>query len=151
MSDEINVTPYTQTPPATASSGNTATAATERTVRDQALSSILILSAVGLLISFFLPWVNILIGRPSGFDLQKLGDVHRFYWIIPIFSGVAVVAGLTKRSQRTVAVIAGLCPFAILIYWLSKLGSELMESLSYGSYVALACGLCLIVTGSRLK
>lgn len=111
----------------------------------------MILCAGGLLISFFLPWVNFLGAHPSGFDIQKLGDEYKGHWIIPFFSVVAILAGLAKQSQRTAAQLAGAMPFVAFIYWFSKFGSDLMNGLSYGAYLALACGAGLEVLARRLK
>jgi len=93
-------------------------------------------------------------GQPSGFDLQKLGDVHRMYWAIPVASTVAIIAAIVKDSQRTAAQIAGVVPFAILIYWLVKVESNhtnFLNALSYGAYLALASGVALLILSRWLK
>lgn len=153
MSDEITIKPRTESGP-TAPQPKTPTPAAAPEKPSFDLSPYLVLCAAGLLASFFMPWVTILFGHPSGFDLQRLGDLHKLYWSIPVFSGVAIIAALTKRSQRTAAQIAGAVPYAILIYWLAKAGSDatnLLNNLNYGAYVALACGLGLEIVARRLK
>lgn len=95
-----------------------------------------------------------LFGHPSGFDLQKLGDMHQLYWAVPVFAAVAIVAALTKKSQRTAAQFAGAVPYVILIYWMAKFESkymELLQNLDYGAYVALVCGGVLEFLGRRAK
>lgn len=152
MSDEITIKPRPESVATATQSENNATVATEKPNTD--LSLYLVLCATGLFASFFLPWVTILFGRPSGFDLQQLGDMHRLYWAIPAFSAVAILAALTKRSQRVAAQIAGFVPYAILFFWLLKAGegaAQLLQGLQYGAYVALACGLGLVIISRQLK
>lgn len=101
-----------------------------------------------------MPWVKMLFGHPSGFDLQKLGDLHVLYWSVPVFAAVAIVATLTKKSQRTAAQFAGAVPYVILIYWMAKFESrytDLLQNLDYGAYVALTCGGLLEFLGRRVK
>lgn len=149
MSEEITIKPRTES--TSQSETPVATPATEKPTPSQELSHLVTLCASGLLVSFFLPWVNFLGAHPSGFDIQKLGDEYKLHWLIPLFSVVAIVAGLTKQSQRTAAQLAGAVPFLAFIYWFSKLGSDLMNSLSYGAYLALICGAGLEILSRRLK
>lgn len=156
MPDKLAIKPRTES---TSTTTQTETAPTTTTpVEKQSagpdLTPYLILCAAGLLASFFMPWVKILFGHPSGFDLQKLGDLHKLYWAIPAFSAVAIIAALTKKSQRAAAQIAGAVPYAILLYWMAKFESnyaELLKNLDYGAYVALICGGVLELVGRRVK
>jgi len=77
MPDEITIKPKSESAPATAPENQTASSG--RTP----LTS---LCALGLGVSFFLPWANFFGAMVSGFDLQKLGDEQRLLWLIPIFS-----------------------------------------------------------------
>ena len=153
MSEEITVKPRAESAP-TAASSETPTTAAAATKQSIDLSPYLILCAAGMLASFFMPWVTMLFGHPSGFDLQKLGDMHQLYWAVPVFAAVAIVAALTKKSQRTAAQFAGAVPYVILIYWMAKFESkymELLQNLDYGAYVALVCGGVLEFLGRRAK
>ena len=153
MSDEITVKPRTETTPATTPSETPVAAAVpEKPSID--LSPYLILCAAGLAASFFMPWVKMFLGHPSGYDLQQLGDAHKLYWSVPVFAAVAIVAALTKKSQRTAAQVAGAVPYVILIYWMAKFEShytDLLQNLDYGAYVALVCGGVLEFLGRRVK
>ena len=153
MSDEITVKPRTETTPtATPSETPVAAAVPEKPSTD--LSPYLILCAAGLLASFFMPWIKMFLGHPSGYDLQQLGDAHKLYWGVPVFAAVAIVAALTKKSQRTAAQFAGAVPYVILIYWMAKFESkymELLQNLDYGAYVGLVCGGLLEFLGRRVR
>jgi hypothetical protein len=155
MPEEIKVKPRHESAPSTTQTESAPAAAQqENPSTGHDLSPYIMLCAGGLFASFFMPWVNILFGRPSGFDLQKLGDLHRLYWAIPAFSAVAILAALTKKSQRQAAQIAGAAPYVILIYWLAKFEShyaDLLNSLNYGAYLALGCGLSLEILARRMK
>lgn len=156
MSDEITIKPRTESAPATTQiePAPAVAAQQEKPNTGHDFSPYIIICAAGLLASFFMPWVTLLFGHPSGFDLQKLGDLHRLNWAIPVFSIVAIIAALTKKSQRAAAQIAGAVPYVILIYWLAKFESsyaKLLNSLNYGAYVALICGAGLEILGRRLK
>ncbi len=152
MSEEITIKPRTESAPTVTQSESLVAAATEKPSID--LSPYLILCATGLAASFFMPWVKMFLGHPSGYDLQQLGDAHKLYWSMPVFAAVAIVAALTKKSQRTAAQFAGAVPYVILIYWMAKFESkymELLQNLDYGAYVALVCGGVLEFLGRRVK
>jgi predicted membrane protein len=110
------------------------------------------LCAIGLAVSFFLPWVRLVLGAgPSGFDLQKMGDMHLLLWLIPILSALTIFAGITKRSQQVVAQIAGALPFCVGVYWYFKLGSSLFQIMTYGAYLSLFFGAALFVLARNEK
>src|SRR4051812_28181137 len=46
------------------------------------------IAGVALAISFFLPWLNILGIRPSGFDLQGSNSGAIVFWVLPFFAVV---------------------------------------------------------------
>lgn len=153
MSEEITVKPRAESTP-TVSSNETPNPSATLAKPSVDLSPYLILCAAGLAASFFMPWVKIFLGHPSGYDLQQLGDAHKLYWSVPMFAAVAIVAALTKKSQRTAAQIAGAVPYLILIFWMAKFESrynELLQNLDYGAYVALVCGGLLEFLGRRAK
>jgi len=105
--------------------------------------------AGGLLLSFFLPWANFFGASPSGFDIQKMGEIHKALWLIPILSGITLVAGFAKWNQQGFAFAAGVMPFVTLLYWFNQLGSDLMQILTYGGYLSLAFGLALLICAFR--
>jgi len=123
-----------------------ATSATpENPTTNAVRTSLTNLCALGLGVSFFLPWVHILFGEVSGFDLQKAGDGQLLLWLIPVFCVITVISGFARSGQHIVARITGLLPFIVGIYWLIKIGSDLFQILVYGAYLSLSFGLLLLI------
>lgn len=137
MPDEITIKPKSESTPATAAPENQ----TVNLGRTQLVN----LCALGLGVSFFLPWVQFLGANISGFDLQKAGDEQRLLWLIPIFCAITIFAGITKRSQKIAGQLTGALPFAVGAYWYSKLGSDMFHVLSYGAFLSLAFGAALFI------
>lgn len=142
MPDEITITPKSESSPTTVPENQTV-----RLGRTQLVN----LSALGLGISFFLPWANFFGATPSGFDLQKLGHEQRFLWLIPIFSAITIFAGVTKRSQKIISQITGALPFCVGAYWYNKLGSDLTHILMYGAFLSLIFGTALLILSRKSK
>ena len=143
MPDEITVKPKSETTPA-------GTAPQNQTVslnRAQLVN----LCALGLGISFFLPWVQFFGANLSGFDLQKLGNQQRLLLLIPIFCAITIFAGITKRSQKIAGHLTGALPFAVGVYWYCKLGSDLFNILTYGAFLSLAFGAALFILPRKSK
>ena len=143
MLDEITVKPKSESAPATTTPENQ----TVSLGRAQLVN----LCAAGLGVSFFLPWVNILGGNVSGFDLQKLGNEQRLLWIIPIFCAITFFAGVTKRSQKIAGQLTGALPFAVGVYWYTKLGSDMFHVLTFGAFLSLAFGAALFILPRKSK
>ena len=124
MPDEITITQKTDsdsTPAATAPENQTATS-----VRTQLTT----LCALGLGMSFFLPWANILSVNISGFDLQKAGNEQLLLWLIPICCAITIVVG---------------------IYWYCKFSNDLFQILSYGAYLSLIFGAAIFILPRKSK
>jgi hypothetical protein len=115
------------------------------------LSHAVSLCAVGLLVCFFLPWIDFLLGKPSGLDFTKQGGKFQLLWAIPIFCAFTVLAGITKSSQRVVAQLTGALPFFVLVVGLKEEGGDLLRVLGIGGYGSLALGLLLLILPRRLK
>ncbi|MEI8288153.1 MAG: hypothetical protein WCH99_01670 [Verrucomicrobiota bacterium] len=109
------------------------------------------LCAIGLGVSFFLPWAHFFGTTPSGFDLQKLGDEQRFLWLIPICCAIIVFAGVTKRSQKIIGQFTGALPFIVGIYWYSKFKNDLFHILGYGTILSLIFGAALSILTRKTK
>lgn len=107
--------------------------------------------AIGLGVSFFLPWANIFGATLSGFDLQKMGDIHRLLWAIPALSLLTLLAGLTKQSQKVVGQLTGLLPYIVGIYWYIKLRDDFFHVLTYGAYLSLIFGAALFILPRNTK
>jgi hypothetical protein len=143
MPDEITVKPKSESTPANAVPENQ-TITLNR-------SHLVILCAAGLGVSFFLPWAQILGANISGFDLQKMGDLQRLLWSIPIFSAITVIAVITKRSQEAAGWITGMLPILVGGYWYTKLGSDMFHILAYGAFLSLAFGAVLFFLSFKSK
>ena len=141
MPDEITVTPKSEPAPA----------ATDNQTVSLGRVHLVSLCALGLGISFFLPWAQIFGASLSGFDLQKLGDEQRLLWLIPIFCAITIFAGITKRSQKIAGQLTGALPFVVGIYWYHKLGSDLFHILTYGAVLSLIFGAALFVLPRNAK
>jgi len=142
MPDEMTVKPKSESTRATAPSHQVAGLGQTQLVN---------LCALGLGVSFFLPWAQFWGANLSGFDLQKMGDEQRLLWLIPVFSVITILVGITKRSQKVVGEIAGVLPFLAGAYWYYKLGSDLFHILTFGAYLSLICGTALIVLSRKAK
>lgn len=100
--------------------------------------------AVGLLICFFLPWIDVIIAKPSGMDFQKESEAAKLLWLMPILSALTIFAGMAGKSAKIASQLAGLTPFVILAY--GRLHEEqLFHVLGVGAYIALILGFFLIV------
>ncbi len=98
------------------------------------------LCAMGMGVSFFLPWAQIFGANLSGFDLQKMGAEHRLLWLIPIGCTLTIYMGVKKISQKIIGQITGVLPFCVGFYWYQKLGNDLTHILAYGAYLSLMFG-----------
>ena len=143
MPDEITVKPKSESTPAAV--------APENQTISLSRAQLVNLCALGLGISFFLPWAQFLGASISGFDLQKLGDRQRLLWLIPIFCAITIFAGITKRSQKIAGQLTGALPFVIGVYWYMKLGGDMFRILAFGAYLSLAFGLALFILPRKSK
>src|SRR5947209_17283291 len=87
-------------------------------------------------VSFFLPWINIIGLKPSGFDfVQKSGSASILLWAIPFFGIVALIAAMAKSSGvRTAGQLAGVVPLFVLGYGFYDSGVDLLKVLDLGAY-----------------
>lgn len=143
MPDEITIKPKSEPAPTTAPEKQTASSGRVQLTN---------LCALGLGVSFFLPWAHFFFGSLlTGFDLQKLGGEQRLLWLIPIFSAITIIAGVTKRSQKIIGQLTGALPFCVGAYWYYKLGSDLTHILTYGAFLSLIFGVALFILPRNSK
>ena len=107
------------------------------------------LCALALGICFFVPWMHFFGARLSGFDFQKLSDVGKLFWLLPVFAALTLCAGLVGKSQKIAGQLAGAAPFVILAYGLSQLGKELFNALAPGAWIGLVLGAVLFLLVRR--
>src|ERR1017187_9685380 len=142
MPDEITIKSKSESVPA---------AAQENQIASSGRAQLTNLCALGLGVSFFLPWANFFGAQLSGFDLQKLGHEQLLLWLILIFSAVTIFAGVTKRSQKIIGQLTGALPFCVGAYWYNKLGSDLTHILMYGAFLSLIFGTALFILPRKSK
>jgi hypothetical protein len=143
MPDEIIITPKSESTPIPG--------AREDQTASSARTQLANLCALGLGISFFLPWAHILFVSPSGFDLQKDGGGQLLLWFIPIFCVITIVSGFAKAGQHIAARLTGVLPYLIGIYWYSQIKNDLFQMLTYGAYLSLFFGLLLLILPNKFK
>ncbi|MBA4150147.1 MAG: hypothetical protein H0X66_18725 [Verrucomicrobia bacterium] len=114
-------------------------------------SQLLTFCAAGLLICFFLPWINFFGLNLSGFDFAKQGGKGLLLWSIPIFCAITIFATLTKRNAKITGQLTGALPFFVLAYGLFQEGKDLMQVLGMGAWIGLVLGLALFILPRRLK
>jgi len=107
--------------------------------------------ALGLLVSFFLPWIQFIGQSLSGFDLQKMPGGQKWLWIIPIFSVITMFVPVAGRCLKIAAILTGALPFCVLAYWLNEVGNELLRTVGLGGWLSLFFGLTLLILPHRLK
>lgn len=117
----------------------------------KSLDTLVSLSAAALCVSFFLPWINFLGASLNGVSIQKNFESYRMIWLIPILAGVAFVLNVAGQKSAIVRRIAGLCPFAVLVYALNNVGGQLFEAMECGAWIALAAGALLISIPNKAK
>jgi hypothetical protein len=143
MPDEITVKPKSESTPANAAPENQ-TISLNRT-------NLVILCALGLGVSFFLPWAQFLGANISGFDLQKMGDQQRLLWAIPVCCVITIIAGITKSSQQIAGQLTGALPFLVGVYWYLKLGNDMFQILTYGAFLSLGFGAAMLILSREFK
>ena len=118
-------------------------------IKDARMSNLSIYSAVGLIVSFFLPWVQVLGIGASGYNFSQLGSYGNLTWLIPISAGITLLLGLNGRDAKPLQWVTGLMPWALLAYALVEIGSDLFQGLAIGAYLSLLSGALLIVDTAR--
>lgn len=121
-------------------------------VRNSTKIAAITLCALGVLLSFFLPWITLLGANISGYQFQGLfGGRALLLWSIPIFSIITIFATATNRNPRNAAQLAGALPFAVLGYGLYNVGQDIFQALGFGAYLGLVAGLALIILPRDIK
>jgi hypothetical protein len=143
MADEITIKPKSES--------TAASAAPENQPVSLNRTQLVNLCAIGLGVSFFLPWAQFLGASISGFDLQKAGGGQLLLWLIPILSAITIIAGMTKRSQQIAGQFTGVLPFVVGVYWYAKIGNDLFQVLTFGAFWSLAFGAALLVLPRKSK
>jgi hypothetical protein len=117
----------------------------------KSMHNLVSLSAATLCFSFFLPWINFLGASLNGFTIQKNFESYRIIWLIPLLAGIALVLNMAGHKASAIRRLAGLCPFAVLIYALNNVGGHLFEAMEFGGWLALAAGAALMFVPGKAK
>jgi hypothetical protein len=144
MPDEITIKPKSESVATSTSSNQNQTVSFGRT-------QLVNLCALGLGVSFFLPWAHFFGANLSGFDLQKMGREQRLLWLIPICCAITIFADASKRGQQIVGQLTGALPFCVGVYWYTKLGRNMFNILTFGAFLSLAFGLALFILPRKSK
>jgi hypothetical protein len=116
------------------------------------LRTLMLLCSLGIIGCFFLPWVQIFFGKPSGYELQQLpSDEVKLLWLIPLTAGVALFASIFRQSMVIACQAAGAMPYLALAYYYHELGQSIFEALQIGAYLTLICGVVLLIAPRLLK
>lgn len=145
MPDEMTVTPIPEPDPAPIVSS------AEKPAANPARVQLVNLCALGLGISFFLPWAHVFFATPSGYDLQQLGHGQLLLWLIPAGCVATIVAGFINMPRQIIGQLTGMTPFVVGLYWLCKLQDDFFPSLTYGAYLSLFFGATLFILIRKCK
>ena len=123
-----------------------------QTARNNNIRMVMTLCSLGILACFFLPWVQLFLATPSGYQLQQLpSDEVKFLLLIPLAASVALVGAVTRKSIIITAQLAGAMPFIALIYYSAKIGQGLFQALQIGAYLTLICAAILCILPHFLR
>ena len=144
MPDQTDVEPTLQTP--SAPSDTTAPAVRPQSEGSSFLCSIIALCSLAIVGCFFLPWIAIFLGTPSGYDLQQLPSSEvKLIWLIPVTALIAFFSAIGRAGVLGTSQLAGAMPFLALIYYCFRHGTDLLHTLQIGAYLTLALGAILFI------
>lgn len=113
--------------------------------------------ALGLIISFFLPWAQLMGFGASGYDLTKIGSYGNLGWGIPIFA-LLTIANSQYRAKATnyAGVMAGFYPFLLVLEFQYQNGfppipQEIFHIISIGGYLTALFSLGIIYFSLQKK
>lgn len=84
-------------------------------------------------------------------DIANHFSSYQLIWLMPILAVVVCLLNFARLNVGLIRRIAGLCPFAILIYAVNRLGSDLFGALQFGAWLALLFGAALVFIPSAYK
>lgn len=114
-------------------------------------ANVITICSIGLVVCFFLPWIDLLFAKPSGLELAKEGDPYILLWVAPVFGVITCISAVSKQQLRTIASLTGIIPFVILIIGVYNMGPDLLKRLGGGGYGGLGFGLGLLLLSLKVK
>jgi len=110
------------------------------------------LSAVLMVVSFFLPWVSLGILSATGFKVASMGGAGTLLFVIPLLAIVVlandVLNFLDVDKSKYLAYLTAVVPLIYIIYRLIKAGSGFFELASIGIYLTLIASVLMILGAS---
>ena len=110
------------------------------------------LSAVLMVVSFFLPWVSLGILSATGFKVASMGGAGTLLFVIPLLAIVVlandVLNFLDVDKSKYLAYLTAVVPLIYIIYRLIKGGSSFFELASIGIYLTLIASVLMILGAS---
>ena len=144
-------TSTSETQPLTSQSPTQSAAANAPDSSAKFMHNLVSVSAAALCVSFFLPWINFLGNSLNGFSIQNNFESYRIVWLIPILAAIALALNMAGQKTSVIRRLAGLCPFAILVYALNNVGGQLFQAIEFGGWFALAAGAVLVFIPNKTK
>jgi len=129
--------------------------------------------AIGLLVLFFLPWLEIggdfaslsvkgyqipdiahdigkgveqfkgLLGGSGKTDPQVFW--YYLIYLIPVFSVITIILGIMGKNVKATGFLAGATAIGWFIYALIKMGTDLFDIMTVGAYLTLLCAIIMIL------
>ena len=110
------------------------------------------LSAILMVVSFFMPWVSLGIVSATGFKVASMGGAGTLLFVIPLLAIVVlandVLNFLDVDKSKYLAYLTAVVPLIYIIYRLIKAGSSFFELASIGIYLTLIASVLMILGAS---
>ena len=110
------------------------------------------LSAILMVVSFFMPWVSLGILSATGFKVASMGGAGTLLFVIPLLAIVVlandVLNFLDVDKSKYLAYLTAVVPLIYIIYRLIKAGSSFFELASIGIYLTLIASVLMILGAS---
>ena len=110
------------------------------------------LSAILMVVSFFMPWVSLGIVSATGFKVASMGGAGTLLFVIPLLAIVVlandVLNFLDVDKSKYLAYLTAVVPLIYIIYRLIKGGSSFFELASIGIYLTLIASVLMILGAS---
>ena len=110
------------------------------------------LSAILMVVSFFMPWVSLGIVSATGFKVASMGGAGTLLFVIPLLAIVVlandVLNFLDVDKSKYLAYLTAVVPLIYIIYRLIKAGSGFFELASIGIYLTLIASVLMILGAS---
>ena len=107
---------------------------------------VLILSAVTLIFSFFLPWGTFSGLHVSGYQIAQFGSYGNWALIIPIGSIITITLELFRNRGEISGLIVGVFPSLVIFYFLLReiVPLEIFQLLGFGAYLTFITSIVLL-------